>query len=365
MKNVAIVIDGLSGGGAEKVMLALAAALIKLGHQVTMLSLSGERDYPIPDGLSLEILFPENRSNLDRFWRLNSSVRLLETWFSERQKLDGRFDLVLSNLDKSNNLLAKSNVQRVFYVIHNSIEQELLRQKKLGPLAYNYLKKSKQNLSDKNLVCVSKGLKQEIIGGTIIQPESIRTIYNPFDRTQVVELSKIHNDAIPRSPYLIHVGRLARQKRHDVLFEAFSQVDDKYKLVLLCNKPDKARKLAQKFGIQDRLILPGFQTNPYNWIKHAQALVLSSDYEGLSMVLLEALAVGTKVVSTRCPHGPSEILTGERSKFLVPVQNSRALASAINEVLKVDFDCKNAEILEKIESEQIARQYLELMDAQN
>jgi glycosyltransferase involved in cell wall biosynthesis len=161
------------------------------------------------------------------------------------------------------------------------------------------------------------------------------------------------------------VGRLAKQKRHDVLFEAFSQVDAKYKLVLLCNKPDRARKLAQKFGVQDRLVLPGFQTNPYNWIKNAEALVLSSDYEGLSMVLLEALAVGTKVVSTRCPHGPSEILTGEMSKLLVPIQNPKALASAINEVLKADFDCENAEILEKVEAEGIANQYLGLINILN
>jgi len=361
MKNIAIVIDSLSGGGAEKVMLTLSAALIKLGHHVSLLSLSGEKDHLIPEEVDLEILFPHDRTNADRFWRVNSSVSQLEAWFGESKNTHGKFDLVLSNLDKSNNLLARSHIKNVFYVIHNSVEQELHRQKKLGPFAYNYLKKSKQNLSGKHLVCVSKGLKQEIVEGSIIQPESIRTIYNPFDRTKVVEQSKIRTDAIPTSPYLIHVGRLARQKRHDVLFEAFSQVDDKYKLVLLCNKPDKARKLAQKFGIQDRLVLPGFQANPYNWIKNAEALVLSSDYEGLSMVLLEALAVGTKVVSTRCPHGPSEILTGEMSKFLVPIQNPKALASAINEVLKADFDCENAEILKKVEAEGIANQYLGLI----
>ncbi len=80
------------------------------------------------------------------------------------------------------------------------------------------------------------------------------------------------------------------------------------------------------------------------------------------MVLLEALAVGTKVVSTRCPHGPSEILTGEMSRFLVPMQNPKALALAINEVLKTDFDCENAEILEKVKAEGVASQYLGLID---
>ena len=365
MKNIAIVIDSLSGGGAEKVMLTLSAALIGLGHCVTLLSLSGKQDYSIPEGLNLEILFPEKRSSPDRFWRINSSVKKLQDWFVERQQALGKFDLILSNLDKSNNLLAKSNIKNAFYIVHNSVEQELQRQNKLGPVSYNYLKKSKQNLSGNNIVCVSKGLKQEILDGSIIRPASIRTIYNPFDRQRIVEQSNIANEGIPSTPYLIHVGRFAKQKRHDVLFEAFEQLDPRYELVLLCNKPEKARKLARKFGIEDRLVLPGFQMNPYNWIKNAEALILTSDYEGLSMVLLEALAVGTKVVSTRCPHGPSEILTGELSRFLVPVQDPRSLAAAINEVLRADIDCINTNILKEVEAENVARQYLSLIDTPN
>jgi len=362
MNNIAIVIDALTGGGAEKVMLSLSTALIKKGHRVSFLSLSGKRDYPIPDGLQLDVLFSGKISKVDQFWRKKTSVNKLENWFFIQQQSFGVFDLVLSNLDKSNNLLSFSKIKNVFYIIHNSVEQELQRQKKLGPFAYWYLKKSKQNLSGKHLICVSEGLKTEIEQGSIIKPTSIRSIYNPLDLEAITAQSLIGDKNIPQTPYLIHVGRFARQKRHDVLFEAFCRIDNGYKLVLLCNKPDKARKLAEQYGIGDRLITPGFQANPYNWIKNAKALVLSSDYEGLSMVLLEALALGTKVVSTRCPHGPGEILTGEMSKFLVPMQNPKALASAINEVLQVDIACENTEILEKVESKMVARQYLKLID---
>ncbi len=341
-------------------MLTLSSALIKKGHRVSLLTLSGEQDYPSPAGLKLNILFSGKISKVDRFWRLRTSVNTLENWFEEQQKSLGKFDLVLSNLDKSNNLLANSKIKNVFYIIHNSVEQELKRQKKLGPFSYWYLKKSKKNLSGKNLICVSKGLKEEIRQGSIIEPASIVSIYNPFDLETILKQAEISNEDIPKTPYLIHVGRLAKQKRHDVLFEAFRRIDSRYKLLLLCHKPKKARKLAKKYGIVDRVITPGFQANPYNWIKQAEALILSSDYEGLSMVLLEALAVGTKVVSTDCPHGPNEILTGEMSRYLVPIRDPKSLASAITQVLCSDIDCENTPILKMVDSRTVAQQYLDL-----
>jgi glycosyltransferase involved in cell wall biosynthesis len=131
-------------------------------------------------------------------------------------------------------------------------------------------------------------------------------------------------------------------------------------LVLLCNKPAKALKLAQQYGITEQLIVPGFEQNPYNWIKHAKALVLSSDFEGLPTVLIEALAVGTPVISTDCTFGPSEILTGELSKYLVPVQQSEQLAKAIEQVLADKPNVVNADILQQVNAQRVAKQYLAL-----
>ena len=357
--NVVIVIDSLAGGGAEKVMLTLAQQLIK-EHCVTILSLADNFEYAIPEQIKVESLFTDRASKVDRFWKINKSVAKLEAWFSNKQQDIGAIDLVLSNLDRSNNLLAKSTVKNVHFVMHNSVNAELARQKKLGPFSYRYLKKSKQNLNGKSLVCVSKGVEQEINQGDLITPSAITTIYNPFDLADIKRQSNEVNTAIPQSPYLIHVGRLAKQKRHDILFAAFAKLDKKYKLVLLCNKPVKAFKLAKEYGIEEQLIVPGFEQNPYNWIKHAQALVLSSDFEGLPTVLIEALAVGTPVVSTNCTFGPSEILTGELANYLVPVGNSEELSAQIKQVLANKPNVENAEILQKVNAELVAQQYLAL-----
>ena len=365
MKNIVMVIDGLTGGGAEKVVLSLAKAMVELGHKVTLLSLSDRCDYVLPDNIDVHYLYQGKASKVDRFWLVKASIKKLEQWFKRIQLAIGEFDLILSNLDKSNNLLARSalkNNRNLFFIVHNSIEEELNRQKKLGPLAYLYLVKSKSLLTDKQLITVSCGIENEIVDGTRINPLSIQTIYNPFDLGDIRKLSIIENKDIPVDDYIIHVGRLARQKRHDILFAAFKLLEGKYKLVLLCNNPKKALKLAQQYGIAERLILPGFQTNPYNWIKQAKVLVLSSDYEGFGNVLVEALSVGTKVVSSNCPHGPDEILTDELAQFLVPRRDGKSLADALELVLKTDINCLDAKILKKVEARTIAQQYLALCD---
>jgi len=360
MKNIVIVIDSLTGGGAERVMISLATELVSQGHNLTILSLSNRCDYAIPDGIKVCYLFDHKASRVDRFWQLNRSVKKLEHWFEAYQLQSSHFDLILSNLDRSNNLLAQSRIQSVFYIIHSNVDAELQQQKRFGPLAYWYLLRSKRNLSGKNLIAVSKGITEAICQGNKISPKSIRTIYNPIDIKNIQQQSSIIASNIPKEPYIIHVGRLARVKRHDILFAALALVTTDVKLVLLCNKPEKALKLAEQYGVTDRLILPGFQSNPYNWIKRAEALVLSSDYEGLPTVLLEALAVNTKVVSTLCPHGPDEILTGPLSDFLVPRRDPKALAEAIDRVLKSELKLSEADILSKVSASGIARQYLDL-----
>lgn len=363
MKKIAIVIDSLTGGGAERVMISLANALIEQGHQVTLLSLSEYCDYSIPPTIDLHKLFTGKASKVDRVWRIKKSIHILEQWFVDIQSKKGNFDLILSNLDRSNNLLAECELKddkRLFFIIHTSIEEEIIRQKKLGWFAYRYLVKTKARLSGKQLITVSEGLKKEVNEGSRITPLSVTTIYNPFNFNSISEQANIENADLPEQKYIIHVGRFARTKRHDVLLQAFKGVDSQYKLVLLCNKVKKAKKLAQKYDVSDRVICPGFQQNPYNWIKKAEVLVLSSDYEGLPTVLIEAIAVGTKVVSTNCPFGPDEILTGNLSPYLVPRRDPKALEQAINLAITASIESSQAEILAKVKGSHIAKEYLKL-----
>jgi glycosyltransferase involved in cell wall biosynthesis len=88
-------------------------------------------------------------------------------------------------------------------------------------------------------------------------------------------------------------------------------------------------QLVSKLGLEDEVSLPGYIKNPYPYMKNADVFVLSSYYEGLGYVLLEALAVGTPIVSTNCPSGPDEVLEHGKYGRLVGVQDANGLASAI------------------------------------
>lgn len=89
-------------------------------------------------------------------------------------------------------------------------------------------------------------------------------------------------------------------------------------------------------NLESRVDFLGFQKNPYPIIKNAKCLVLSSKREGLPTVLLESLCLNTKVVSTNCHSGPSEILTGSLSKYLVKEDDANALSKSIQQVLEDD-----------------------------
>ena len=82
-------------------------------------------------------------------------------------------------------------------------------------------------------------------------------------------------------------------------------------------------------GVEDDIAFPGFVENPFSYMRRAALFVLSSRYEGLANVLIEAMACGTPVVSTDAPYGPAEILEGGRWGPLVPVGDAEALAAAI------------------------------------
>jgi glycosyltransferase involved in cell wall biosynthesis len=120
-------------------------------------------------------------------------------------------------------------------------------------------------------------------------------------------------------------------------------------------------KLIATLGLQDSVALPGFVPNPYAYMRNAALFVLSSLWEGLPTVLIEAMAVGVPVVSTDCPSGPFEILKGGKLGPLVPVGDLSALATAILQVLDrtvrypLDLD------VERFEERQAVQSYLKLL----
>ncbi|AGA31717.1 glycosyl transferase, group 1 [Thioalkalivibrio nitratireducens DSM 14787] len=136
-------------------------------------------------------------------------------------------------------------------------------------------------------------------------------------------------------------------------------------MLIVGDGPERPSIEAQvrEMGLADVVRLAGTVQNPLPLMAGSGVLVLPSRFEGLGNVLIEAMACGTQVVSTDCPHGPAEILDGGRYGQLVPVSDPAALAAAIERSLNGEFrvepDVLRARAAE-FSVERATRRYLEL-----
>jgi glycosyltransferase involved in cell wall biosynthesis len=194
------------------------------------------------------------------------------------------------------------------------------------------------------IVAVSRGVAADLVELTGLPPGRIKTIYNPViseDITQMARMPLSHPWFAPgQPPVILGAGRLVDQKDFPTLIRAFARLRRQRpaRLVILgAAKDDVATDVARAalvqsaalHGVSDDVVLPGFTSNPFAFMARAAAFVLSSRYEGLPTVLIEALACGCPVVSTDCPGGVHEILAGGRFGKLVPVGDESAMAEAI------------------------------------
>lgn len=355
-KKIAIIIDTLNGGGAEKACLTLSKALSSQGIDTQLIVLKRKCSYTLKADNKVHFIYDDPKVKL---YRKSVQLDTAKKLNSLVQKLGG-FDAFFSNLDDCHAIVSKACLPNCFYVVHNSIEHTLASRRRLGPAKHKRKLQAIQTLNGKQLIAVSNGINQEIKNTELIQPSSVTTIYNPIDIDNIRILAEEKCSDLPPHPYIIYLGRIASQKRLDVLIQSFQHIKSDVDLVILTNNCKKLSGIIKKHNSKNKnIICHDFKQNPYPWIKHAKALVLSSDFEGLGMVLIEALACGTPAVSTNCSFGPDEILTGELADFLSPPGAPLALAEKIDASLKTQIQAP--EILNKVTLDKVAAEYLEVI----
>ncbi len=192
------------------------------------------------------------------------------------------------------------------------------------------------------IIAVSRGVAEDAAKLIDLPCERITVIPNPTVTPEMADRAAEPVDhpwfAPGQPPVLLGAGRLMVEKGFDTLIRAFALVrrTADCRLVILGEGPDRKllEALAAELGVTDRVAMPGFANNPYAYMARAGLFVLSSTREGSPNALVEALAVGTPLVSTDCPNGPQEVLEGGRHGRLVPVGDVEALAAAIVESLR-------------------------------
>lgn len=345
MKIIVLVIDSLDGGGAEIANIKLAEAFSEQGYLVHLIMLKNILKFDLDKKINLITLNYEKKylSLFRDMIYANKLVNILKNI----EKEYGKINLILGSLGLTHNLLNRmGNCGNIYYIMHGSTTVSKLNSKKgISKLYKTY--KLKKLYNKKNIICVSKGVEKDILSLNI-KPLSVQTIYNFFDFDKIKKLSKVNlKEELPKD-YIIHVGRFSKVKRHDILLEAFNLLKDKeLKLVLLGEGEEKENilKHIKKLNLTNRVVLYGFQKNPYPFIKNAKVLVLSSDNEGFGNVLVESLILNTIVVSTDCPYGPKEILGRQFSQCLCKVANYKSLSLCIENNLKNPKDIKTTDLL--------------------
>jgi glycosyltransferase involved in cell wall biosynthesis len=187
------------------------------------------------------------------------------------------------------------------------------------------------------IVAVSHAAAQDIATMSGIPRDRVKVIYNPATTPALLEKAQEPLDhpwfASGQPPVILAVGRLFKVKDFATLIRAFALVCQQRpaRLMILGEGEERPalEALVQTLGIQDDVALPGFTPNPYVYMRHAAVFVLSSLSESFSNVVVEALAVGTPVISTDFPGGTREILDNGRYGTLVPVGDAQAMAAAI------------------------------------
>jgi glycosyltransferase involved in cell wall biosynthesis len=203
-----------------------------------------------------------------------------------------------------------------------------------------------------------------------IAKEKITVINNPtaspalLDQARDAPAHPWFEDGGP--PVIVGVGRLARQKDFPTLIRAFARLRDKRpcRLVILGEGKDRAalEVLVRELDLEGAVALPGWVDNPFACMARASLFVLSSAWEGLPNVLIQALALGCPVVSTDCPGGSREILAGGRYGPLVPVGDVGALARAMAAVLDAPLTRETLmAAAEPYQAERCARAYLAVL----
>ncbi|UJF18226.1 hypothetical protein L0B53_14540 [Vibrio sp. SS-MA-C1-2] len=148
-KNIAIAIDSLNGGGAQKVMLSLAEDLLKLGHNIHFLIMKNEIDYTICKDIHTHLCLIHNKNKFNSLFNINKVVDEVKSNISKIEDSYGKFDLVISNLDRTNLIMSKLQIENIFFVVHASVNEELKRRAKLGPIQYYKKLRCKKALNGK------------------------------------------------------------------------------------------------------------------------------------------------------------------------------------------------------------------------
>ena len=396
-EKIAVLLPSLEGGGAERSMLNLATGFLAEGREVDIVLCQAKGAFldEIPAGATMIELEATGglrarwiiaRSNLQDFFVRLRPVLLAKKTAPEVARIRSlqRY-IVASQPDVILSALPYANLSAIWAKELSGSRVPVIVSERIALSSYcaapsnsrkwrwRYLPELVRRTYPKanRVVAVSDHVADELITTIGLHQDSVITVHNPVVddnlRTRAQQPLEHPWFAQDEPPVILAAGRFTEQKDFATLIRAFAAVraDREARLVILGEGRlrDDLEQLVCTLGIQADVYMPGFVENPFQYMARASVLVLSSAYEGLPGVLIQALACGCAVVSTDCPGGSSEILEDGNYGALVSIGNADEMAKAV--LAELDDPTPREILLRRAEDfsvERAVNNYLALLD---
>jgi len=365
--KLAVFLPNLDGGGAERTMLNLAEGMVNRGFNVDLVLGQADGSYVKSVSKSLRVVDLGRGKVVNRFKTVRRLPALVRYLRKEKPKV------LLSALTEANvvalcaRFLARYP-DRVIVNEQNTLSQTSGKDSIGIQKWYPFFARLTYRYAD-CVIGVSQGVVDDLTQNIGISDTNTRVLYNPGITPKVRENAEQPVDhpwfGANQPPVILSVGRLHVQKDYGTLLEAFKLIREKQtaRLIILGDGDErqKLEKQIQEMGIADDVSLPGFVDNPHAYMSNADVYVLSSRWEGLPTVLVEALYCGATLVATDCPSGPKEILQNGELGCLVQMQNPESIANGIQQALDGTAPRVKPDSWRLYDLDTIIEQYIDLL----
>lgn len=338
MKKVLFVNSSLDGGGSEKVMTILANQMAKDGYEVTMvLCIHGEEVYHLDRNIK-SIYLPENNEN---------GIKMRITRLKELRKVirNEKPEVIISFMSQINIYTILSSIG----VCRNVIVSERADPKQRSKIL-RFAEEVLYTLFANHVV-----FQTQMVRGyynRLIRRKS-SVIFNPVDSNNLCVYKGVRQKAIAG------IGRLTNQKNFHLLinsFYEFSREVEGYSLHIFGDGPleEELHALTRELGIQNDVFFHGYVDNVSEQIRDYRMYVSSSNFEGISNAMLEAMILGIPSICTNCPVGGAQaVIEDGVNGILIPMNNKKALSDAMKLVARDDVFARKL----SLESVKIAQMF--------
>ena len=352
-KEIIIVVEHFTTGGAERVLSELVSEWCKNGHKVCAVQIR-------PKKFSDSYKLPENLELIDLHASSNRFIRRFQNTF-ELVKL----------LNKRPNAVVISFVEPAMLVVAMAsffIKNKIIFSERCDP----------KNNPPKKIMRVVRDIIFNVPDVCVFQTEEARNYFSKSIQNKGTVIPNPINPDLPE-PYLgkrrnaiAYVGRFVPQKNIPMLLDAYEKLVKEYPQYILemygrGQDEEEIISLIKQKKLEDEVVLKGFQLDVINMIKDCQMYVSSSDYEGISNSMLEALAMGIPTVVTDCPVGGArQMIQNGVNGLLVPVGDSDALYGAMKSIIENESDAQRmsesaVKIRELYPADRVADKWIMLM----